>query len=185
MCASHQRYGEHAAGELAGECVPVTADPSTSAADDANGSSDTSGDPSPTTDEATGVPGSSTSTDDGPPITDTGESGNTGSSESTGPAGTSCDEQYATLPDYMLCMETETVCHVYTTHDVSCTDHCHAHGGECSEAFENVTGGGCQVEAAITCDTTRGGHAICVCSIGCGDGPACVAPLTCQSGTCA
>jgi hypothetical protein len=186
-CPSGQRYGEHAPGELANQCVPTIGDPSSDDGDSGlpPGSDGTSsGETLPVADSSS----EGSSSDSGPPPGESSsgtDAESTDGDSSTGPAPSACDEQYAVLPDYMLCMETPTACHVYTTHDVSCTDHCHAQGGECSQAFDNVMGRGCTVAAAITCDTTDGGHAICVCSKGCGSGPACVSPQVCTAGTCA
>lgn len=64
----------------------------------------------------------------------------------------------------------------------SCQQICADRGGECLDAFNNQ--GQCGHGSQLSCSTTNFDSVICVCSRGCGGGPACGAAQTCANGMC-
>jgi len=113
-----------------------------------------------------------------------GSGGMAGSGGTGGSPIASCTSQYGAAPGFVLCKETSTECEFSTVLDslTSCTAVCGGLGGECMTVWRN--GAACEYLPQETCGTTAYYDVICVCSLGCGSGPACGAGQTCAAGSC-
>lgn len=95
-----------------------------------------------------------------------------------------CGMQY---PNNPLCSDDNAQCVLaYNAQQGSCATLCAAGGGECLGAFNDVNNLTCQINsnAPLSCTSQQFSSAVCVCSQGCGNGPACTGMLTCVNGQC-
>jgi hypothetical protein len=95
-----------------------------------------------------------------------------------------CGMQYPNKP---VCSDANDQCQLaHNSQQSSCATLCGSGGGECLGAFNDVNNQMCQVDqgAPYTCNGQQFASLICVCSQGCGNGPACMAPQICQNGQC-
>lgn len=102
-----------------------------------------------------------------------------------------CDTQYDTVAGYRSCAENASSCEFsFDNYAASCEKTCADHGGECLDAWDNTNGSWCDFEQDLTCAHVGapgdgfGQYNVCQCSRGCGSGPPCIAPATCQGGFC-
>jgi hypothetical protein len=92
--------------------------------------------------------------------------------------------QYPASP---VCSDANNQCRLsHNSQQSSCASLCASGGGECLGAFNDLNNSMCQVNpnAPYSCNGQQFQSVVCVCSQGCGNGPACTAPQTCQNGTC-
>lgn len=103
-----------------------------------------------------------------------------------GPRGVpGCDTQYqAGTSDYQLCSQGGVCSFAFNATMGSCATVCSSHGGECVAAYNDQNNVKCALGQQWTCTGTSYQSAMCMCSRGCGNGPACMLPQTCKSGTC-
>ena len=94
-----------------------------------------------------------------------------------------CANQYNGFPGYYFCSQTGDLCTMGANlQGTSCNQICSAGGGECEGGFNNQ--GQCGLGQNIGCNGTGLMSAICVCSRGCGNGPACSGGQICINGQC-
>ena len=99
------------------------------------------------------------------------------------PTAPDCAAQYNGFPGYYFCSQTGDLCTMGANlNGTNCNQICAAGGGECEAAHNNQ--GMCGLGQNIGCNTTGFMSAICVCSRGCGNGPACPNGQTCNNGQC-
>jgi hypothetical protein len=95
-----------------------------------------------------------------------------------------CDMQYGGVGGYYTCVNGIDQC-VFghnTNTNGSCGSYCAANGGECDTAYNNQ--GQCGFGQQLGCQTVGFQSLLCVCSRGCGMGPACSNGQTCVNGNC-
>ena len=99
------------------------------------------------------------------------------------PTAPSCQSQYNGFPGYYFCAQTGDLCTMGANlNGTTCNQICAAGGGECEGGYNN--NGQCGLGQNIGCNGTGLQTAICVCSRGCGGGPACPNGQTCNNGQC-
>jgi hypothetical protein len=98
----------------------------------------------------------------------------------------SCEELYGAMAQVLeMCGDTGTECSLrVTTANFSCDQICRQGGGECSAYHNDEPAETCGLGDAYGCAYTGHLSAICICSHGCGDGPPCQAPASCNNGFC-
>jgi hypothetical protein len=95
----------------------------------------------------------------------------------------SCDSQYMGGPGYYFCSQTGAICSMGASlNGTTCNEICEDGGGECEGGFNNQ--GQCGLGQNIGCNGSGLNTAICLCSRGCGGGPACPSGQTCNNGQC-
>lgn len=103
-------------------------------------------------------------------------------------AGCSCAEQYDVDPPvHEMCTETPAQCDMrMAVQQATCGDYCQSRGGECVDMYNDQPSGTCGISAGEQwgCDAIGYASVICQCSRGCGNGPLCVPPQVCLTGTC-
>ena len=94
-----------------------------------------------------------------------------------------CATQYNGFPGYYFCSQTGDLCTMGANlNGINCNQICAAGGGECEGGYNNQ--GMCGLGQNLGCNGTGFQSAICVCSRGCGNGPACPGGQTCSNGQC-
>ncbi len=134
---------------------------------------------------STGAGGGSSSGQGGTGGASSGSGGQGGQGGQGGAGGgpLSCDAQYGAAPDYVLCDEDSGSCTFFVSlSGASCTQLCAALGGVCLGMINNGSEA-CQPAAVGPCNAAMA-DAICVCSLGCGQGPPCAGNLICVNGDC-
>lgn len=95
----------------------------------------------------------------------------------------SCESQYAGGPGYYFCAQTGALCTMGASLvSTTCNTICAEGGGECEGGYNND--GQCGLGQNIGCNGSGLGTAICLCSRGCGGGPACPNNQICNNGQC-
>jgi hypothetical protein len=98
----------------------------------------------------------------------------------TGP----CGMQYPSNP---VCSDDNNACALaYNATLGSCAAVCAAGGGECLQAYNDVQNLTCIVaqNEPVSCLSQLYASAVCLCSLGCGNGPACTVGQICINGNC-
>jgi hypothetical protein len=94
-----------------------------------------------------------------------------------------CEPQYQDAPGYLACEQGPATCSFgFDDTQYSCRQICRYFGGECVAAYNDA--GGCERAEELGCNFVGYESAICVCSRGCGLGPACTDQQTCNGGSC-
>jgi hypothetical protein len=96
----------------------------------------------------------------------------------------SCGDEYGSQSGVLgPCPSSATECELqFAPKTATCNVICAAGGGECVGVYDNI--GSCGHGLSANCNSQAFFQAVCVCSHGCGGGAPCVAPATCQSGSC-
>jgi hypothetical protein len=125
----------------------------------------------------------------GADVSDAGAAGGARSAAGSGGAPAPpppCADQYGPAATVM-CQQTETECAFnFANASQSCGDVCASFGGECVAMYIDSGEDNCGFDPAAPqeCGYVGWNDAICVCSRGCGGGPACAAPATCTANRC-
>lgn len=95
-----------------------------------------------------------------------------------------CGAQYPNKP---VCSDDNGICALdHNATQMSCNALCNAGGGECLGAFNDVNDQQCVVNQnqPVSCFSQQLSSMVCVCSQGCGNGPACTGNQSCVNGQC-
>ena len=100
------------------------------------------------------------------------------------PSQPDCEMQYGGQTGYThMCYPGDGVCEFgATTWQTTCSQICLGAGGECLDAYNNQ--GLCGFDSDLNCQAFGFMDLVCVCSRGCGGGPACQQGQVCNNGQC-
>lgn len=94
-----------------------------------------------------------------------------------------CGAQYGQAPGYVDCGGGAVTCTFgFQNNQYSCGQVCRYDGGECVGAYNNE--GQCGFAEELGCQFVGFESALCICSRGCGVGPACPDNQSCSDGSC-
>jgi hypothetical protein len=98
----------------------------------------------------------------------------------------SCEELFTgNVALLEICASAGATCTIRAnTVGVGCENVCNDSGRACVDAWHDNPEGTCTQGQAASCFLGMQPSILCVCSRGCGAGPACVAPLVCVAGLC-
>lgn len=108
----------------------------------------------------------------------------------SGPNLPDCNSLYGGAQNYQLCYESANTCEfgMQTQNGPSCGEACAKGGGECVGMVDDINNQACNKQNSIPnagqCGNSSFASAVCICTRGCGGGPACTGGMACSQGSC-